>query len=412
MVQIDIFLPLHQSSAEDHGTSKPRRSKPKISEDSSESTRKATVGKKRKGDSNEEKASEDVLELKKKELNLSELRGKKNVPKLVHRKANTKASNQAKSETSTKATTNIDAQVDINSSDSLTAPQRRKRRRTKADDQDDEVPDIPPPRIPSPTEQLDPILLEDPEQDANSATKELIIQWDDVSSSISNAPITRGLPQNQPKETFPNARSDQPHGPSNIPSSAKTCIDYFLLFFDAVIVSTFVAATNAFGAAKAKAAERKWQDFTDIQFLKFVGVILYMGLVKQPTIKSFWSMDFLFERSWLKKVFSRDEFLRLLNHLHFRDTSSLSEQDRQAESKKDGFWLVSPFLHLLCANFQKFFTCGRLLDIDEMCIFFKGRHRCRCYNPKKPNKYHFKAFCLNDSKTGYLHSFYMYERGK
>ena len=43
-----------------------------------------------------------------------------------------------------------------------------------------------------------------------------------------------------------------------------------------------------------------------------------------------------------------------------------------------------------------------------MCVF-KGRHRCRCYNPNKPEKWHFKAFCLNDSGSGYLHRFYMYQ---
>ena len=42
-----------------------------------------------------------------------------------------------------------------------------------------------------------------------------------------------------------------------------------------------------------------------------------------------------------------------------------------------------------------------------MSIYFKGRHRCRCYNPNKPEKWHFKAFCLNDG--GYLWNFYMYQ---
>ena len=48
------------------------------------------------------------------------------------------------------------------------------------------------------------------------------------------------------------------------------------------------------------------------------------------------------------------------------------------------------------------------MDIDEQCIPFKGRHKCKCYNPKKPETFHFKAFGLNDAITGYLSNFYLY----
>jgi hypothetical protein len=61
--------------------------------------------------------------------------------------------------------------------------------------------------------------------------------------------------------------------------------------------------------------------------------------------------------------------------------------------------------------FQHYYECGHCLSVDEMCIFFKGRHCCRCYNPQKPHKWHLKAFCLNDADTGYLSNFFMY-RGK
>ena len=49
-----------------------------------------------------------------------------------------------------------------------------------------------------------------------------------------------------------------------------------------------------------------------------------------------------------------------------------------------------------------------LCDVDELCIGFKGRHKCKCYNKDKPNKWRFKAFCVNDSVTGCLFDFYLY----
>ena len=41
----------------------------------------------------------------------------------------------------------------------------------------------------------------------------------------------------------------------------------------------------------------------------------------------------------------------------------------------------------------------------------KRRRKCRCYNPKKPEKWHLKVYALNCSKSGYLVRFKIY-RGK
>ena len=108
---------------------------------------------------------------------------------------------------------------------------------------------------------------------------------------------------------------------------------------------------------------------------------------------------------------SRDRFLNIQRSLHWIDLTNMSAAERTANNKKDGFWAVAPFLEKLAANFRKYYQCGQLIDIDEMCIAFKGRHRCKCYNPNKPNKWHLKFFCLNDAVTGYLSNFFPY-RGK
>ena len=72
------------------------------------------------------------------------------------------------------------------------------------------------------------------------------------------------------------------------------------------------------------------------------------------------------------------------------------------------FWKVETFTNRLAQNCRAHYCPGRYIDIDEMSINFKGRHKCRVYNPNKPEKFHFKAFCLNDSETGYLWDFYLY----
>jgi hypothetical protein len=107
---------------------------------------------------------------------------------------------------------------------------------------------------------------------------------------------------------------------------------------------------------------------------------------------------------------SRNRFQQLIAYLHHLDLGNKTPSQRLEMKNNDPFYLVTPFLDFLSDRFAYYYRCGDFIDIDEMCIKFKGRHKCRFYNPNKPYKWHFKAFCLND-RNGYLHRFYMY-RGK
>lgn len=53
-------------------------------------------------------------------------------------------------------------------------------------------------------------------------------------------------------------------------------------------------------------------------------------------------------------------------------------------------------------------NCSQYFDIDEQSIPYKGRHKYRCYNPSKPNKFHFKIYSLNDTHS-YQKKFYFYQ---
>ena len=51
----------------------------------------------------------------------------------------------------------------------------------------------------------------------------------------------------------------------------------------------------------------------------------------------------------------------------------------------------------------------RDLTLDEFTMPWRGRHRARCFNPSKPERYHLKGFSLNEAVTGYCCRFSMYE---
>lgn len=207
----------------------------------------------------------------------------------------------------------------------------------------------------------------------------------------------------------PRATSSQP-GARDIPAWTRNPGDFMNLLFSDDILQRFVEKTNSYVANQKKKAWGAANNLTVVELKKFFGLSLYMGILQLPERKKYWERG-IFRCSFVDSVMSRDRYQAIASSLHWEDTSGLSAAERTEKNRQDGFWTVEGFLQLLVANFQRYYQCGQFLSVDEMCIFFKGRHRCKCYNPRKPNKWHFKAFCLNCAQTGYLSNFFMY-RGR
>ena len=202
-------------------------------------------------------------------------------------------------------------------------------------------------------------------------------------------------------------------GACNIPLGVKSPTQFMELIFTDEILNHFVEQTNLYVSHQDKPAwDVSINPLTIPELKKFFGLQLYMGIVQRPNRKMYFnSTDDIWGDVFVKETIGRNRFLAIQYNLHWLDASWLSDQERGERNRQDGFWSIETFLEMLNANFKKYFECGQFMSIDEMTIFFKGRHRCKCYNPNKPNKWHFKAYCLNDSVTGYLWNFFMY-RGK
>lgn len=116
-----------------------------------------------------------------------------------------------------------------------------------------------------------------------------------------------------------------------------------------------------------------------------------------------------FGNPFIRSLMSFNRFSNIVRAWHWEDYTQMTVAELKEKKKSNPFFGVKQFLVLIAFYFHDAFNPGQKLDIDEQSIPWKGRHRCRCYNPKKPEKWHFKVFCLNDSETGYLSNFYIYE---
>jgi hypothetical protein len=172
-----------------------------------------------------------------------------------------------------------------------------------------------------------------------------------------------------------------------------------------------VTETNKRVAAQVNPVWDESNKLTVEELKRYFSIDMYMDLVqRRGDIKNYWNLGKRGDPV-VKKIMSRDRFLNIRNNLTHLDTSDVSPENRAQNNARDGFWTVDNLFDELHKKFQNYFKPYKKISIDEICVFYKGRHRCRCYNPMKPNKWHFKIYALCDVETGYVYSWHLY-RGK
>ena len=196
-----------------------------------------------------------------------------------------------------------------------------------------------------------------------------------------------------------------PHDISEVPRGSALAI--FRYFFVDIMLETFVTATNAYVEVHLI---RGWKKLDLPEFKAFLGIVIHLGIIHYPSRKHIWSTG-PSGSVFIRKIMSKDRFEQILKCWHYRDYSRYTEAEILEGKASDPFWPVAEFCDLLANQFNYFWAPAQGVDIDEQCIPWKGRHKCRCYNPSKPEKWHFKIFSLNDSRSGYQLNFYPY-RGK
>ena len=101
----------------------------------------------------------------------------------------------------------------------------------------------------------------------------------------------------------------------------------------------------------------------------------------------------------------RNTFQAILSNLQVLDSTLDLPHDHICH---DPLYKVRPMLDMMDRTFVQSYKSGRDLSFDEGCCPYKGRVIFRCYNPKKPAKWHLKMFEVSDSRTGYVIAFDIY----
>lgn len=131
--------------------------------------------------------------------------------------------------------------------------------------------------------------------------------------------------------------------------------EYYDLLVPEEILEMIAEQTNLFASQNITARQTKpgsrshsWKSTNKTEIKQFLGLVLFMGVVKLPKSAYYWSKDKILGQTFPATVMSRNRFELLLQYLHFSDNLSVDRNDRIAK--------IRPLIDALNATFQKYYS--------------------------------------------------------
>ena len=149
-----------------------------------------------------------------------------------------------------------------------------------------------------------------------------------------------------------------------------------------------------------------WEDTSPDEMKVFVAHLIIMRILKKNSLEQYWSRDNILNMPFFGHYMSRNHFQNILWNLHVSDPDKTNPQ--KGEANHDPLFFIRPMVDMMQRNFHTKYRPGKELSLDESTCPFKGRVHFKCYNPKKPNRFHIKLFMVSEPSTGYICRFEVY----
>ncbi|KAM4042928.1 piggyBac transposable element-derived protein 4-like [Anomaloglossus baeobatrachus] len=189
-------------------------------------------------------------------------------------------------------------------------------------------------------------------------------------------------------------------------------IDFFKIYFTDGFVKLMVTQTNLYAQqflarnpTSVYAQPHRWTPVTVAEMMRFWGLLLKMGLWKKPSIRDYWSADFLYHTFIFHAAMPRTRFEAILRFLHYNDSAQSKPRE---DPGFDCFYKIRPLIQHFSFKFAQAYTPERRLSIGESLVHFKrGLHFCQSLQRKRV-RYGIKMHKLCESTSGYVCNFRIY----
>lgn len=195
-------------------------------------------------------------------------------------------------------------------------------------------------------------------------------------------------------------------------SVEQSPLGLFKHFFSADSIRTLSANTNKLAERNIAAGKRyKWTTINPAEMFKFIGLVLYMGVLKLPAVNDYWKRKNIFSVNFPNTVMTRDRFRAISWNIHMSDPEEDVVNDRKKQSQPDEYdtlFRLKPLMTEIKAACQSAYHPKKQLSIDERMVATKARTGMTQYMKAKPTKWGIKLFVLADSSNGYTCDFNIY----
>lgn len=159
---------------------------------------------------------------------------------------------------------------------------------------------------------------------------------------------------------------------------------------------------------KQKGKKFIWRAVEKEEMRQYVGMLLYMAVVKLPRRKDFWRRGNIFQVPFPATVMARDRFMAISDNLHMSDPEEDAVNDaKKGTAEYDQLHRLGPLLEMMRIRCMAIYHPMQHISVDERMVATKARVGIKQYMKAKPTKWGLKFFVLADN-NGYTIDFRLY----
>ncbi|XP_052076485.1 piggyBac transposable element-derived protein 4-like [Mytilus californianus] len=230
------------------------------------------------------------------------------------------------------------------------------------------------------------------------------VYWKDENTFDDSAPDPRTKafkPEKPPGFQFANFTRKQLQG-------LKSPADFFKLFCTVELLTQICIATNnqartliSAGMCTSYTSDGAWELLTVNELLRFVGIVIYMSVVKLSTVDKYWSTDVLYKSCPIRDVMSKKRFLAILSFIQVTSPAEVDKGDKLTRMR----YLLDHVKEIS----QSLYFPHKDISADERMVASKHKYSgIRQFIKDKPIRFGIKLWVLACSVTGYTWNFFVY----
>ncbi|VDI39942.1 Hypothetical predicted protein [Mytilus galloprovincialis] len=180
----------------------------------------------------------------------------------------------------------------------------------------------------------------------------------------------------------------------------KSPADFFKLFVQELLTQICIATNNqartliSAGMCTSYTSNGAWELLTVNELLRFLGIVIYMSVVKLSTVDKYWSSDVLYKSCPVRDVMSKKRFLAILSFIQVTSPAEVDKGDKLTRMR----YLLDHVKEIS----QRLYFPHKDISVDERMVASKHKYSgIRQFIKDKPIRFGIKLWVLACSVTGY-----------